>query len=299
VKAIVQPDAGIAPVVAAIRRARKSIDICIFRMDRKEIESALTASVTRGVKVRALIANTNKGGEVNLRKLEQRLLAGVVMVTRTSDDLIRYHGKYMIADDTLYVFGFNLTKLDIGTSRSFAVATRDAHTVKEASKLFEADATRQLYTPARSNLVVSPETARDMLSKFIAGARKELAIYDVKIQDPGMIKVLKERARRGVRIRIIGSLKETIEGVRVEKPSARLHVRAIIRDGTRAFVGSQSLRRVELEDRRELGVLISNPTVTRQLMEIFEADWPGPRAVGKEAKEAEDRLRAADTPGAR
>lgn len=287
-KPIVQPDAGIAPVVLAIRRARTAIDICIFRLDRKEVEAALTASVTRGVKVRALIANTNTGGEANLRKLEQRLLAGGVMVTRTSDELVRYHGKYMIADDTLHVFGFNFTKLDIGKSRSFAIATKDARTVKEAAKLFEADVTRQIYTPSRSNLVISPETAREMLSKFIGGAKKELAIYDVKIQDPGMIKVLKERARRGVRIRVLGSLKEAIEDVRVEKPPMRLHVRAIIRDGTRAFVGSQSLRKIELDERRELGVLVSNPTVTRQLLAVFESDWPRPRAVGKEAKEAED-----------
>ena len=282
-KAIVQPDAGISPVVTAIRRARASIDICIFRLDRKEVENALTAAVTRGVKVRALIANTNTGGETNLRKLEQRLLAGGVMVTRTSDELVRYHGKYMIADDVLHVFGFNFTKLDIGKSRSLAITTRDARTVKEATKLFEADVTRQIYAPGRSNLVVSPETARESLAKFIGGARKELAIYDVKIQEPGMIKGLKERARRGVRIRVIGSLKGTIEGVRVEKPSMRLHVRAIIRDGTRAFVGSQSLRKIELDERREVGLLISNPTVTRQLMEVFEADWPGPRAVGKDA----------------
>jgi phosphatidylserine/phosphatidylglycerophosphate/cardiolipin synthase-like enzyme len=53
----------------------------------------------------------------------------------------------------------------------------------------------------------------------------------------------------------------------------RLHVRAIIRDGTRAFVGSQSLRSVELDQRRELGLLVSNPTVTRQLLQVFEADW--------------------------
>ena len=33
----------------------------------------------------------------------------------------------------------------------------------------------------------------------------------------------------------------------------RLHVRAIIRDGTRAFVGSQSLRKEELDSRREVG----------------------------------------------
>ena len=36
--------------------------------------------------------------------------------------------------------------------------------------------------------------------------------------------------------------------------SMRLHVRAIVRDGTRAFVGSQSLRKDELENRREVGL---------------------------------------------
>jgi len=286
-KAIVQPDAGIGPVIQAIRRARTAIDICIFRLDRKEIEAALGASVTRGVRVRALIASTNTGGEANLRKLEQRLLAAGVMVTRTSDELVRYHGKYMVADDTLYVFGFNLTKVDISRSRSFAIATRDSGAVKEAAKLFEADATRQPYVPARSNLVVSPETARDVLGKFLAGARKELAIYDVKVQDAAMIGILKERAARGVRIRIIGGIKGKVDGIVAQKPEKfRLHVRAIIRDGTRAFVGSQSLRKMELDERRELGVLISNPTVTRQLMQVFESDWVGPRAVGKDEAEA-------------
>jgi phosphatidylserine/phosphatidylglycerophosphate/cardiolipin synthase-like enzyme len=50
-------------------------------------------------------------------------------------------------------------------------------------------------------------------------------------------------------------------------------VRAIVRDGMRAFVGSQSLRRIELDKRREVGVLITNSAVARQLREIFEADW--------------------------
>lgn len=273
-RAIVQPGAGVTPVVQAIRRARRSIDICIFRLDRREIENALSAAVTRGVRVRALIAHTNTGGEAGLRKLEQRLLALGIMVTRTADELVRYHGKYMVADDALYVFGFNFTKIDIDRSRSFAVRTRDVRTVKEASKLFESDSTRQPYSSARSNLVVSPETAREMLTSFIGGAKKELAIYDIKIQDPSMIKALIARAAKGVRIRVIGTLKGTVENVEVRKlEGSRLHVRSIIRDGTRAFVGSQSLRKVELDKRREIGVLINNPAVARQLMQVFESDW--------------------------
>jgi cardiolipin synthase len=283
-RAIIQPDAGVAPVVQSICRARRSIDICIFRLDRKEIEGALATAVQHGVRVRALIANTNKGGDQSLRKLEQRLLAAGVMVTRTDDELVRYHGKYMVADDMLYVFGFNFTRMDIAKSRSFAIATRDQRTVKEALKLFESDSARQPYTPARCNLVVSPETAREMLGKFIGGAKKELAIYDINIQDPAMIRLLKERASKGVRIRVIGSLKGAIDGVTVQRPEGfRLHVRAMIRDGTRAFVGSQSLRKVELDKRREIGVLINNPAVTRQLTQVFESDWT--RQLDTEGKE--------------
>ena len=71
--------------------------------------------------VRALIAHTNRGGEARLRKLEQRLLAAGVQVSRSADDLLRYHAKYMIADATLHLLGFNFTKLDMDKSRSFAV----------------------------------------------------------------------------------------------------------------------------------------------------------------------------------
>lgn len=270
----IQPGAGLAPVLQAIRRARRTVDLCIFRLDRKELEAALAAAVERGVRVRALIANTNSGGAESLRKLEQRLLAAGVMVIRTDDELVRYHGKYMVADDVLYVLGFNFTKLDIDRSRSFAVATRDPRTVKEAQKLFESDTARKPYAPARSNLVVSPETARDMLATFIGGAKKDLAIYDIKIQDPAMIKLLKERASKGVRIRVIGTLAAVIDNVTVQRlQGLRLHVRAILRDGTRAFVGSMSLRKVELDKRREIGVLVTRAAAVRQLSQVFEADW--------------------------
>jgi len=294
VKLIIQPEAGVTPVLHAIRAARKQIDVAIFRLDRKEVEQALGQAVHRGVRVRALIAHTNRGGESRLRKLEQRLLADGVMVTRTADDLLRYHGKFMIADEVLHLFGFNFTKLDIDKSRSFAVATRDRRSVKDAAALFEADCTRQTYSPSRSNLVVSPETARTQLSAFIKGARRELAIYDLKIQDRAMIKLLEERVKKGVSIRVIGTAKKLAGQIEVRRPKLRLHVRAIIRDGTRAFVGSQSLRTDELQNRREVGLLISNPTVTRKLMQVFEADWSELAAkketpeAAKDAKDAKD-----------
>ena len=287
-KLIVQPDVGVVPVVQAIRKAKKILDVCIFRFDIDEIERALSSAVQRGVRVRALIAHTNRGGENRLRKLEQRLLAAGVAVSRTADDLLRYHAKYMIADDMLHVFGFNFTKLDILKSRSFAVATRDRRAVLEALKLFEADVSRKTYNASASHLVVSPDSSRAMLTAFLKGARRELAIYDEKVHDPAIVKLLKERAEKGVRIRVIGNVKKN-NGAIEERPlkGMRLHVRAIVRDGTRAFVGSQSLKKEELDSRREVGVLISNPAVTRKLMQVFEQDWAD--SATKESKKEEKK----------
>src|SRR5437763_1976238 len=156
-KLIVQPDSGLAPTLRGIKKAKRSLDVLIFRLDRKQIIEALTAAVTRGVDVRVLTAYTNKGGEKRLRELVLQLLEG---------------------------------------------------------------------------------------------------------------------GKAGVDVRIIGKLGSHKDALTAEKyPGKRLHIRAIVRDGRRAFMGSQSLRRLELEKRREIGVIIHDKRVVRQMQRIFDEDW--------------------------
>jgi len=287
-KLIVEPEAGVAPIVSAIQRAKKTIDVLIFRLDRQEISRALEAAVARGVNVRALIAHTNRGGEKSLRKLELRLLASGLTVSRTADDLLRYHGKMLIIDQrVLHVYGFNFTRLDIEKSRSFGVITKNPKLVQEAMKLFETDAARQVYVPGNDRFVVSPENARQRLAAFIKGARKQLLIYDPKVSDDAMLKLIVERMNAGVEVRVIGKV-ESKWKIPVEKyPGKRLHIRAIARDGVRAFIGSQSLRRLELDKRREVGIIAHDPRIVRQLITIFEQDWAQTETGKKQAKKAE------------
>lgn len=304
VKLLIQPDAGLAPLVKAVRGAKRRIDIVIFRFDRSELEKALEAAVGRGVTVRALIAHTNRGGEKILRKLELRLLDSGVSVARSADDLPRYHGKMMIVDDTLFVFGFNYTKVDIEKSRSFGISTKDKRMVKEATALFEADRTRQAYAPGHDHLVVSPESSRAILGAFIKKAKKQLLIYDTKVSDRLMLRLLAERAKAGVDIRMFGKTGKGASGIVVRKlPDLRLHVRAIIRDGTAAFMGSQSLRKLELDGRREVGVIIRDSRVARQMQAVFDADWAQTPEAAQAADEepaeaAEDREKEKATSGA-
>jgi cardiolipin synthase A/B len=122
--------------------------------------------------------------------------------------------------------------------------------------------------------VISPETSRAKLTAFIKGARKQLLIYDEQVTDNLILRLLEARAKAGVQIRLIGKIEKPIAGIEVRKlKDMRLHVRAMVRDGALAFVGSQSLRKIELDRRREVGVLIADARVIKKIQSVFEGDW--------------------------
>jgi phosphatidylserine/phosphatidylglycerophosphate/cardiolipin synthase-like enzyme len=285
------------PLIKGINDAKKSVEIVIFRFNRSDIEKALAAAVKRGIHVHALIASTNRGGVQNLRDLEMRLLSAGVRVSRTDDDLVRYHAKLMIVDRrVLYLLAFNFTYLDMERSRSFAVITQNKKHVEQAGKLFDADTKRQPYTAGSTTFVVSPVNARHQITAFIQGAKKELLIYDPEVSDPAIVRVLEARARAGVAVKIIGKLKAKSSVLPAPKTLAiRLHTRSIIRDGAWAFVGSQSLRSLEMDARREVGIIFRDPKVVARLAKTFADDWEArgqPAVQPVSAAEAEQQEQA-------
>jgi cardiolipin synthase A/B len=279
---ITQPDEGVAPLIKAIKRAKKSADIVIFRFDITAIEAALTEAVQRGVVVRALIAHTNRGGETKLRKLESRLLKAGATLSRTADDMVRYHGKLLVTDrEKAYVLGFNYTRQDIEKSRSFGLVTGNPQIVRDILNVIEADHNRVDTKITSTRVVVSPENARARLAAFIGRARGELLIYDVGLTDDKIIALLKQKAESGVKIKVLGSVENKWSGelpwrVRAFK-TMKLHVRCIVRDRQAAFVGSQSLRKLELDHRREVGLITKDRRTVNQIAGVFDADWKANR----------------------
>jgi phosphatidylserine/phosphatidylglycerophosphate/cardiolipin synthase-like enzyme len=271
-KVLIQPGDGVGTLVKAIAAARSSVEIVIFRFDQREIERALANAVQRGVAVHALIAHTNRAGEGNLRRLETRLLGYGVTVARTADDLVRYHGKLMIIDRReLHLLAFNMTYLDIEHSRSFGLVTRTRGLVREAIRLFEADVKRQPYEAGNNSFLVSPVNARKQLAAFLKSAKEQILIYDPEVSDHEMASLLEERAKAGVDVRIIGKTKAAQLNAR--GLGIRLHTRTIVRDANAAFLGSQSLRALELDARREVGILFRDRKAVHAIRHVFEEDW--------------------------
>jgi cardiolipin synthase A/B len=272
---IIQPRDGIGPLLEGIRDAQDIIEIIIYRIDRLEIEEALVEAVSRGVAVHALITYTNREELKEIKKLEKRLTDRGVKVMRTPEDLVRYHSKMMIIDRRfLYLLTFNYTFLDIHHSRSFGIKTNDPELVKEAIAIFESDTLGGRNRAHFEHFVISPLNARHKLSEFILGAKDQLLIYDGKLTDAEMIRHLADRAKAGVEIKVIGEMSKRVKGIEVHRmPLIHLHVQAIIRDGKKVFFGSQSLRKVELDERREVGLITGNQEAVKNFMIIFELDW--------------------------
>ena len=277
-KLIIEPTDGVAPLLAAIKSAKKSVEIAIFRFDRKDMETALKAAADRGVKVTVLIAFANRGGEQSLRKLELRCLAAGIIVARTADDLIRYHGKFILIDRrVLYMLSFNFTHLDIDHSRGFGIVTTNANWVREATKLFRADCTRTKYMPRTETFVVSPANSRKC-TRHISQAGEE-TVADLRPENLGQGDAPHpagpgESGRRdqGHRLGRLGSA--PVRGPKTGRDTA-----AHAHDHPRprqAFVGSQSLRTAELDSRREVGLIVQDAKAVKQLIDTFESDWASP-----------------------
>ena len=62
-----------------------------------------------------------------------------------------------------------------------------------------------------------------------------------------------------------------------------------MRDGRKAFLGSQGLRKNELDSRREIGVLVKDPSVVKRIAEVFAEDWAETDAGKKKAKKEDKK----------
>jgi phosphatidylserine/phosphatidylglycerophosphate/cardiolipin synthase-like enzyme len=152
--------------------------------------------------------------------------------------------------------------------------------VREAGRLFDADVKRHSYEACSNRFLVSPVNARRQLAAFLKSAKKELLIYDPEVSDRAMIEILQGRMRAKVDVRIIGKVSHQAESLPHGRLSMRLHTRTILVDGKAAFVGSQSLRELELDSRREIGVICRDAKIVSRIREIFEEDWAAVQSKG-------------------
>jgi len=274
---IVAPAERRPAVLRIIDAARDRLDLSLFRCDDEPVVDAIGRAAGRGVRVRALVTGRAKGSKAQLKQLRKALARSGADVRTYGDAVVRYHAKYLVADDgPALVASLNFTQKCFGPTCDFMLVSTDPRLVDALRLVFEADWDGTGLPPAVSGddrLIVGPEHARARLAALLAQATSRIRLIDPKVSDPAMLALLKARAAQGVHVDL-----RAASGLGALAPHGKL----LLIDDRAAVVGSMSLSTLSLEFRRELAVLV----VDRASLDVLDRFWaslPPPEPAGTPA----------------
>jgi phosphatidylserine/phosphatidylglycerophosphate/cardiolipin synthase-like enzyme len=251
-----------AALVDVIRRARREITLSLFRCNDDQICTELSAATARGVSVDVLVTSRSKGGQRRRLKLLKRLEATGASVHAYSDPVVKYHAKYLVADDgPAVIASLNFTKKCFARTCDALVMTHDPEVVTGLRRLMAADRDRKPIPDDLSpRLVVGPERARRQLTAILDQARSSIRLIDAKLSDPDLIALLKERREAGIAVELFTA--KRIAGL-------KSHGKVMLIDDRQLVVGSLALSALSLDFRREVSIVVNEPSATAEAQQLF------------------------------
>ena len=299
--AFVLPDAGVAPIVALLQSAKRSLRLKIAELGAPGPIDALAAAARRGVAVRVLLNKPGRGGVSDNAAARAALRAAGAEVADAPHKLALVHEKSLVVDDErALVMSCDWTAAGLAEARDYAVLSTHRHEVDEVAACFDADWAHQGFKPhghGRLRLVWGPLNARQRAADFIDAARHTLVVQNARYQDPVMIERLVRARRRGVVLQLmahavhrmqakeitsdVGGLRMLDDlGVQVRRLKLlRLHGNLLLADGERALLGSLNFSPASLDHRRELAIEADDAAAIKVLQAAAAHDWSHSRPI--------------------
>jgi cardiolipin synthase A/B len=261
-------DAG-EGLLGAIQSAKTSVHMTMYLLTNDSVIEALIAQKEQRHEVKVLLNQNFPQGDNGNAPAYNRLTSAGVNVVWASDTYTFTHEKCVILDGaTAWIMTMNATKTSPTNNREFLAVDTDPADVAVAEQIFQGDFAHAPVS-ATGKLVVAPLNAKARLLALLASARASIDLEGEELSDTDVVSSLTERASAGVNVRVVVSnesptpaqaaaiqaLKDaSVPIVKVSTPY--IHAKAIVVDGTYAYVGSVNFTRGSMQNNRELGVLI-------------------------------------------
>jgi cardiolipin synthase len=180
----------------------------------------------------------------------------------------------------------NFASNQIASERNFVARDEDPADVASLVALFDADWGRAAPDLSCTRLVVSPVNSRARVLALISGAQTSLTVESMEFADSDVLVAVVERAAAGVDVRVlladpgwISANANAAAGLQARGLAPRwladpaLHVKAIVADGARAYMGSENLSYTSLNSNREVGLIVTELDAVALMAATFETDW--------------------------
>jgi cardiolipin synthase len=181
-----------------------------------------------------------------------------------TDPVVKYHAKYLVADDgPAIVASLNLTKKCFRKTCDAVVVTHDPAVIADLRRLWDADCDRlPMPHDLTERLIVGPERARRQFTALVEQARSSIRLIDAKLSDPDLVSLLNERRAAGLMVEIFSSKR---------LGPLKSHGKIMLVDDRIAVVGSLALAALSLDFRREVAIIIDEPSAIAEAVELFRS----------------------------
>ena len=282
---IALPEDGAGAILGELEAAQSAIDLYVYLLPSEEVLEALTDAHQRGVEVRVILEQDPFGGGKSNQEAFDHLDGIGIDVHWAPEEFTFSHIKSFVVDDRVaLIMTLNLSYTALTTNRELAVLTTVPSDVQEVARLFEADWSGDDYAP-EAPIVTSPDNSRAVLTDLIESAETSISIYAEVVRDREIRNALIDRADDGIAVRLLVPTSPAEDDLLIYRElvaasaevrylaGAYSHAKAILIDGERLLVGSQNLTMTSMDDNRELGIVLAEPTPIARLIAIFDSDW--------------------------
>jgi phosphatidylserine/phosphatidylglycerophosphate/cardiolipin synthase-like enzyme len=294
-------------LLTAMQNAKAAVHVEMYLLTNSNyIDALITLSKTIDVKVvlNQTFPTGTAAAQTNASSYTQLQAGGVnVHWAPTTTGFDSYtHEKTVIIDPgaataQAWIMTMNLDTSAPQSNREYLAQDVNAADVNEAEAIFEADYASTKITPT-GDLVVAPAKQNNAWAALLAlvnGATKTIDVeaeeYDSSGYEADIANALVARAKAGVAVRMVledstntsqasavSALQAAggqVVGYAYGSSSLDIHAKAIVVDGTTAFVGSENLSGGSLGYNRELGVIFDEPSAVSAVATTIAADFTG------------------------
>jgi phosphatidylserine/phosphatidylglycerophosphate/cardiolipin synthase-like enzyme len=288
---IVEPAAGMGAIYSAISGAKTSVDLVMYELEDQEAEQLLAQAKERGVDVRVILdqAYAKSQNEAAYSYLADHGVA----VHWSSSKVDITHQKTLVVDDrTAWIMTGNLTAVYYSSTRDFIVVDTAPSDVAAIEATFTGDYDDTAAQPSGgADLVWSPGS-ESRLVNLVDSAKSEILVENEEMDEPYIESALEGAAQRGVTVDVCMTNSSSWssefsalskDGVHVRTYAANaslyIHAKVVLVDPGKAtakvFVGSENFSVTSLLKNRELGVVLTDPTLVGQVAAVVSGDFRG------------------------
>lgn len=281
------PEDGEPPYVDVLETATKSIRVTAYLMGYGGILDTLEAKCKAGLDVKIIL----DAGQTANDKYETLLKNAGCSVKRSDPSFTYYHAKIMVVDDVRAVVSTgNYSKTySVERERNFVSHVDDPNDVADLKTIFDADWNGTPLQLACTRLLVSPINSKERILSLIASATTTLEVESMQMAETDIRAAIAERAKAGVAVRVllaapswIDANQDAADYLQIQNIKPRymstpgVHVKAIVVDGERAYLGSQNMSWTSMTKNREVGLFIggaSEAAGVKRMLDTFDKDW--------------------------